>query len=312
MGDIVTGRLVESFGELMDYGFTANMESSLDAVAKGQLEWDQLLDDFYTDFTATLRKAENDEDGMRPNSPTETDIKCTNCGRNMQIRTGSTGVFLGCSGYVLPPKERCKNTMNLVAGDEVVNVDKDEDAESKSLINKHRCSLCNTAMDAYLLDESRKLHICGNNPDCPGFEVEAGAFKIKGYDGPVLECDKCTSEMQLKNGRFGKYFGCTNEECKNTRKLLRNGEAAPPKMDPVPMPELQCLKVDDHYLLRDGASGLFLAASKFPRNREIRAPLVAEIIPHKDEIDPKYSFLFDAPVADDDGVPTAIRYSRKN
>ena len=311
MGDIVTGRLVESFGELMDYGFTANMESSLDAVAKGQLEWDQLLDDFYTDFTATLRKAENDEDGMRPNSPTETDIKCTNCGRNMQIRTGSTGVFLGCSGYVLPPKERCKNTMNLVAGDEVVNVDEDEDAESKSLINKHRCSLCNTAMDAYLLDESRKLHICGNNPDCPGFEVEAGAFKIKGYDGPVLECDKCTSEMQLKNGRFGKYFGCTNEECKNTRKLLRNGEAAPPKMDPVPMPELQCLKVDDHYLLRDGASGLFLAASKFPRNREIRASLVAEIIPHKDEIDPKYSFLFDAPVADDDGVPTAIRYSRK-
>ena len=69
--------------------------------------------------------------------------------------------------------------------------------------------------------------------------------------------------------------------------------------------------MDDHYLLRDGASGLFLAASKFPRNREIRAPLVAEIIPHKDEIDPKYSFLFDAPVADDDGVPTAIRYSRK-
>jgi DNA topoisomerase-1 len=311
MGDIVTSRLVESFSELMDYGFTANMESSLDDVAKGQLEWDKLLDDFYTDFSATLRKAENNEDGMRLNSPTETDIKCTNCGRNMQIRTGSTGVFLGCSGYVLPPKERCKNTMNLVPGDEVISVDEDEEAESKLLINKHRCLLCNTAMDAYLLDESRKLHICGNNPDCPGFEVEAGTFKIKGYDGPVLECDKCASEMQLKNGRFGKYFGCTNEECKNTRKLLRSGEAAPPKMDPVAMPELQCLKVEDHYLLRDGASGLFLAASKFPRNREIRAPLVAEILPHKDEIDPKYSFLIDAPVADDDGIPTAIRYSRK-
>ena len=50
-------------------------------------------------------------------------------------------------------------------------------------------------------------------------------FKIKGYEGPTLECDKCGSEMQLKNGRFGKYFGCMNESCKNTRKLLRNGEA---------------------------------------------------------------------------------------
>jgi DNA topoisomerase-1 len=312
MGDIVTERLVESFTDLMDYSFTANMEDALDDVAKGKREWRELLDSFYKEFSQTLLKAQNDDDGgMRTNMPTETDIECTTCGRPMQVRTGSTGVFLGCSGYALPPKERCKKTMNLVPGDEAVNVDEDEEAEAKLLIQKHHCEICNAAMDSYLLDEKRKLHICGNNPDCSGFEVEAGAFKIKGYEGPVLECDKCTHEMQLKNGRFGKYFGCTNEECKNTRKLLRNGEAAPPKMDPVPMPELKCLKVDDHYILRDGASGLFLAASGFPKNREIRAPLVAEILPHKDEIDPKYSFLFGAPIADDDGLPTVIRYSRK-
>jgi DNA topoisomerase-1 len=201
--------------------------------------------------------------------------------------------------------------MNLVSGDEAVDVDADEDAESKLLRQKRRCKLCNTAMDSYLLDEARKLHICGNNPDCSGFEVELGTYKLKGYEGPLLECDKCGSEMQLKTGRFGKYFGCTSDDCKNTRKLLRSGEAAPPKMDPVPMPELQCVKVDDTYILRDGASGLFLAASGFPRNRETRAPLVVEILPHKDEIDSKYSFLFSAPVADVDGVATTIRYSRK-
>lgn len=312
MGDIVTERLVESFSDLMDYDFTANMEAALDEVAKGKREWKDLLNAFYDEFSSTLLKAENDDDGgMRPNSPTETDIECDKCGRNMQIRTGSTGVFLGCSGYSLPPKERCKNTMNLVAGDEAVNVDEDEEAEAKLLIKKRHCSICNTAMDSYFLDETRKLHICGNNPDCSGFEIEKGTFKIKGYEGPTLECDKCGSEMQLKNGRFGKYFGCTNEACKNTRKLLRNGEAAPPKMDPVPMPDLKCLKVDDHYVLRDGASGLFLAASGFPKNRETRAPLVAEILPYKAEIDPKYTYLFSAPVADDDGVPTVIRYSRK-
>lgn len=312
MGDIVTERLVESFTDLMDYSFTATMEDRLDDVAKGRLQWRELLDSFYDDFSETLLKAQNDDDGgMRFNDPTETDIECGSCGRIMQVRTGTTGVFLGCSGYSLPPKERCKTTMNLVPGDEAVNVDEDDEAEAKLLILKHHCKKCNTAMDSYLLDESRKLHICGNNPDCDGFEVEQGAFKIKGYEGPILECDKCGSEMQLKNGRFGKYFGCTNDDCKNTRKLLRNGEAAPPKMDPVPMPDLKCLKVDDHYILRDGASGLFLAASGFPKNRETRAPLVAEILPYKDQIDPKYTFLFSAPVADDDGVPTVIRYSRK-
>lgn len=311
MGDIVTDRLTESFSELMDYSFTANMEESLDGVAEGTIPWHQLLDNFYKNFSTSLLNAQNDADGMRPNQPTETDISCPSCGRNMQIRTGTTGVFLGCSGYALPPKERCKTTMNLVSGDEAVNADEDDEAESKQLRTKHRCKLCNTAMDGYLLDEGRKLHICGNNPDCPGFEVEKGAFKLKGYEGPVLECDKCGSEMQLKTGRFGKYFGCTSESCKNTRKLLRNGEAAPPKMDPVPMPELQCQKVDDHYILRDGASGLFLAASQFPKNRETRAPLVSELLPHKAEIDPKYKFLFSAPQHDDDGNPTVIRFSRK-
>ncbi len=311
MGDIVTERLTESFSDLMDYSFTANMEESLDDVADGKVGWHKLLDNFYQDFSTTLLNAQNDEGGMRPNQPTETDIVCPTCGRPMQIRTGATGVFLGCSGYGLPPKERCKSTLNLVSGDEAVNADEDDEAESKQLRSKRRCKLCNTAMDSYLVDEQRKLHICGNNPDCSGYEVESGSFKLKGYDGPVLECDKCGAQMQLKTGRFGKYFGCTAEACKNTRKLLKSGEAAPPKMDPVPMPELACEKVEDHYILRDGASGLFLAASQFPKNRETRAPLVSELLPHKQEIDSKYTFLFSAPTEDAEGNPSVVRYSRK-
>jgi DNA topoisomerase-1 len=288
------------------------MEERLDTVAQGQLDWRDLLDSFYADFRQLLETAEEAEPaGMQPNEPTPTDIPCSKCGRPMQIRTASTGVFLGCSGYALPPKERCKNTINLTPGDEAIREDADDEAESRLLRTKHRCKLCNTAMDSYLIDEQRKLHVCGNNPDCPGYEVEKGKFKIKGYDGPTLVCDKCGAEMQLKTGRFGKYFGCTAEDCKNTRKLLRNGEAAPPKMDPVPMPELACEKVEDHYILRDGAAGLFLAASQFPRNRETRAPFVDELLPHTSEIDPKYSFLFSAPVADGDGNRTQVRYSRK-
>ena len=315
MGDIVTSRLDESFKELMDYSFTAGMESTLDKVADGSLSWTDVLDDFYKGFTKQLDKANAEGAGMRLNDPTNTDIACPKCGRDMQIRTGSTGVFLGCSGYGLKPKERCKSTLNLVSGDEVVDVESEEEAEIAevhALINKHRCKKCDTGMDSYLIDEKRKLHICGNNPDCDGYEVEAGEYKIKGYDGPVVECDKCTHDMQLKSGRFGKYMGCTNEECKNTRKLLRNGEVAPPKVDPIDMPHLACEKTEDHFVLRDGAAGIFLAASKFPKHRETRAPLVSELVGVKEQLDEKYRYLADAPVADPAGTPTQVRFSRKN
>ncbi|MCY4357752.1 MAG: type I DNA topoisomerase [Gammaproteobacteria bacterium] len=315
IGDIVSERLLESFSDLMDYDFTARMEDSLDKVASGHIDWKNLLDEFYTDFVSQLEKAEAKDGGMRNNDPTDTDIECTKCSRHMQIRNASTGVFLGCSGYILPPGDQCKNTMNLTPGEEAIRTDTAEEAEVQENIqlrHKRRCPLCGTAMDPYLIDEKRKLHVCGRNPDCEGYEVEVGEFKIRGYDGPVIECDKCGADMQLKSGRFGKYFGCSNSECKNTRKLLRNGEPAPPKMEPVPMPELSCEKVNDHYILRDGAAGLFLAASQFPKHRETRAPLVEEIIPHKDEIDPKYRFLFSAPTEDNAGNKSQIRFSRKS
>ncbi len=313
MGDIVTERLDQSFSNLMRYEFTAQLEEYLDEVANGKKNWKDVLNEFYTQFLAQLDNAEapDSEGGMKPNEPTLTDIACPTCGRPMMIRTGTTGVFLGCSGYSLPPKERCKGTLNLVSGDEAISADDDDEAEVNELRQKDRCPICSTAMDSYLIDEHRKLHVCGNNPQCSGFKVEQGEFKLKGYEGPTLECDKCGAEMQLKSGRFGKYFGCTNDDCKNTRKLLRNGEAAPPKMDPIPMPELACQKVEDTYVLRDGAAGMFLAASQFPKNRETRPPLVAELIPHKAELPEKYHYLCDAPVSDPDGLPAVIRFSRK-
>ena len=308
MGEIVTDRLVENFSDLMNYDFTAGMEDSLDDVAEGRKDWLGLLDEFYGQFQRTLDQAASPE-GMRPNTPTETNISCPTCSRPMMIRTATTGVFLGCSGYQLPSKERCKTTINLTSGDEAIA--EGEEAETLALMEKQRCPVCQTAMNPYLIDEKRKLHVCGNNPDCAGHVIEEGQFKIKGYEGPSIDCDKCGNTMQLKTGRFGKFFGCINTECKNTRKLLKNGQAAPPKMDPIPMPWLKCQKVEDTYVLRDGASGLFLAASGFPKNRETRAPLVSELLKVKDQLDPKYQFILAAPVSDPDGNPAQVRFSRK-
>jgi DNA topoisomerase-1 len=313
MGEIVNDRLMENFDDLIGYDFTANMEQQLDAVAEGKTSWKGVLDNFYGDFEKKLVVAEKppEEGGMRLNQAVPTDIACGKCERPMNVRTASTGVFLGCSGYSLPPKERCTGTMNLTSGDEVIKVEDEEELETEVLRSKRRCELCGTAMDSYLVDETRKLHVCGNTPTCEGIYVEAGTFKIKGYEGPIIECDKCQSNMELKSGRFGKYFGCTNEECKNTRKLLRSGEAAPPKEDPTDLPELECVKSDAHFVLRDGASGIFLAAHNFPKSRETRAPKVEELARFRDRISPKFYYLADAPAKDPAGSLSIVRYSRK-
>jgi DNA topoisomerase I len=318
LGDIVTDRLVENFTELLDYGFTAGLEEDLDEIATAKEEWKVVLDRFYKDFKGKITTAKGK---MRSNQPVATPITCPKCGRPMAIRTGRTGVFLSCTGYSLPKEEKCTGTLNLVPGDEAVAVSDDTDEEGGNVVGeaevlalraKRRCPICKTAMDSYLVDEKRKLHICGNNPDCAGVAVEEGTFKIKGYDGPTIPCDKCGAPMQLRSGRFGKYFGCTAyPDCKNTRKLLRNGQPAPPKAPPIHMPELKCETTDAYFVLRDGAVGIFLAANNYPKSRETRSPQVADLVRHRSELDPKFNFLAEAPVSDPKGNPSLIRFSRK-
>ncbi|RPH92697.1 MAG: DNA topoisomerase I subunit omega, partial [Calditrichaeota bacterium] len=187
----------------------------------------------------------------------------------------------------------------------------DDEGNAVELLAKKRCPLCGTAMDSWLIDQHRRLHVCGNSPDCQGVLIETGEFRLKGYDGPKLECEKCGSAMELKTGRFGKYFGCSNVSCKNTRKLLRNGQPAPAMMAPIPMPELKCAKSDAHFLLREGLVGLFLAAHNFPKSRETRSPLVEDLARHRAELDPRFHYLADAPAADPDGNQSVVKFNRK-
>ena len=312
MGDIVTDRLIHSFPDLMDYAFTAGLEDKLDDVAEGDKEYKTVLDEFYGDFKNKLEHAKQ-PNGMRPNDPTDVpDVHCDLCGRPMQLRTGSTGVFLGCTGYNLPPKERCKGTKNLMPV-EAFNLlaDTDDDtAEVKDLMEKKRCPKCGTAMNGYIVDGGLKLHICGNNPDCDGHVLEEGKFEVPGSDAPTIDCDKCNGQMALKTGRFGPYFAC--QKCDNTRKVLKNGEPAPPRMDPIDLPQLKSNKHDDHFILREGAAGLFLAASKFPKIRETRPPKLAELRGVQSQMEDKFQYLFTAPDTDPDDNPTILRWSRKN
>ncbi len=97
---------------------------------------------------------------------------------------------------MLPPKERCKTTINPVPENEVLNVLEGEDAETNALRANVVARNAVRRWTAISSIRKRKLHVCGNNPTCDGYEIEEGEFRIKGYDGPIVECEnvalKCT------------------------------------------------------------------------------------------------------------------------
>ena len=102
IGMIVSDRLMESFDDIMDYGFTANFETQLDDIANGTKDWITVLNSYYEAFQDDLKNASDPEMGMRGNKATPTNINCPQCGTNkLNIRNASNGVFLGCSGYRL-------------------------------------------------------------------------------------------------------------------------------------------------------------------------------------------------------------------
>ncbi|WMY95194.1 MAG: type I DNA topoisomerase [Arsenophonus sp.] len=316
IGEIVTDRLNENFKELMDCDFTARMENKLDLIARGCIEWKSVLDNFFSSFMQQLKIANKspEEGGMRLNPMVLTSILCPECHRRMGIKNAATGVFLGCSGYQFSLSEYCRYTINLIPEDELsafMITASEEDLETDALRARHRCTKCSTAMDSYFIDNKSKLYICGNNPVCNGYKIIKGDFCIKGYNDKTIICDKCDSEMHLKIGKFGKYMGCTNGNCKNIRKVLRNGEISPPKELPIPLPELICKKTNTYFVLKDGSSGIFLAASNFPKSKETRTPLVEELIRFKKRLPPKFMYLTTAPIIDHEGNKTIIKFNRK-
>ncbi len=316
MGEIVTDRLRYSFTSLMDPKFTAKLEDQLDDIAQGTADWEQSLDDFYGHFEKTLHDAERpaEDGGMPENHPIETKMICPECGKHhMAIQSGKTGVFLSCLGYYdksVPASERCKKTLNLKAVDNK-NKNLTEEQEAELLRKAPRCPICGSVMNAYIIDEHQKIFICGS-PKCDGNELVQGDFSSEIEKTPEIVCDRCGGTMVLKEGRFGKYMACTNKDCGNTRKILKSGLVAPPKEDPVDLPELKCKAEGAHFVLRDGAAGIFLAAHNFPKVRETRAPLVSELKRFRDRLPPKFYYLADGPEEDAEGNPTEVRFSRKS
>ncbi len=312
IGEVVTDRLMECFPNLMDYGFTSELEEELDQIALGKLDWIQVLDSFHQEFSELLGEARTSENGMRRAAAAQTPVACPTCTRPMKLRIGKSGMFLGCSGFDLPEAERCRNTLSLEPFETkpAPNTDPGQTREQVST-QRRQCDVCASPMDAMLIDDGRKLHLCTRRPECQGAALEEGSFMHEPASGAGFECDRCGSALIAKKGRFGRFFACSNSNCGNTRKMLANGEPAPARMTPVALPSVRCAKVDDHFVLREGAKGLFLAASKYPKYRETRSPLVSEIAEVGEALPEKFQHLAKAPQQDPDGNATDVRFSTK-
>lgn len=311
IGIILITQLKKCFTDLIDYNFTARMEKKLDQISDNKICWKNVLNIFFKNFLNQFEKAKKPqkEGGMANNITVLTEINCANCNKKMAIKTAITGVFLSCSGYNLKSKERCKYTINLIPSNDYHGIKGNNIHEQEF---KRNCEKCNTIMDSYLISENLKIYICSNSPLCHIHYIEQGHFNSFINSSKKLYCDKCKSNMLLKIGKFGKFFMCTNQDCKNTRKILANGEISEPKLEPIPFPDILCNKSNAWYVLREGISGIFFAAHNFPKSRETRSPFVEELSMFKHLLPNKLHYLADAPKIDGEGNKTIICFDKLN
>ena len=195
LGEVVTGLMKDKFHDIVDYDFTAQMEERLDKVEEGQANWKTLLADFYKDFDAELKRAEQDLDGERIKVPDEVSEEiCPQCGKNLVIKSGRFGRFLACPGW-----PDCDFTMPLVVempgkcpacGGRLMK----RTGKSKKTGKQYTYYCCEHASSR---DESKKC-------------------EFMTWDVPVKDnCPVCGQTMFKKAGRGAKKPFCINEKCSN-------------------------------------------------------------------------------------------------
>ena len=205
LGCAVTDLLVKHFPEVMDVQFTAGMETKLDEVEEGGLDWVRVMSEFWGPFSATLEEAKDKMESVKKR-PVETEEKCPNCGRPLVIRESRFGRFLGCSGY---PK--CKTVVNKELGQPCpVPGCGGEMIEETPGSGKYRCS----------------------NPECTFVSRGNGNGHEENAPAPEATdqtCPKCGKPMVKRTGKFGEFLGCSGyPKCRTIINLQQKEEAGIP------------------------------------------------------------------------------------
>jgi DNA topoisomerase-1 len=186
VGRIVNRFLTQYFTQYVDYDFTAKLEDELDAVARGEKEWVPLLEDFWQPFKKLVDNTE--ENVQRKDILQEKmDEKCPKCGKDLSIRFGKRGRFIGCNGY-----PDCDYTRNL--GD-----DKDAPTEPE-IVPDRVCPSCQSPLQ---IRNGRygKFIGCTGYPNCKHMEP---LEKPADTGVPCPECNK--GNLLKRKSRFGKIF----------------------------------------------------------------------------------------------------------
>lgn len=179
LGKLVNELISENFSELININFTANMESKLDKIEDDNIEWNNILKEFYPHFLDTLKTATENIHNMKDFFNEETDFVCEKCGRKMIKRLGRYGYFIACSGF-----PECKNAKGISFG---------------------VCPKCKGDITLKRSKRGREFYGCSNYPKCDFVSWD------KPIQNPCPKCNGLMVERQIKNK--GLFKVCIKEDC---------------------------------------------------------------------------------------------------
>jgi len=188
LGEIINEIMENNFADIVNVGFTANMEESLDKVETGEVEWKDILRTFYPDFDAHIQEAEENI-GTIEWQDEVTDTLCNQCGRNMVVKMGRYGRFLACPGF-----PDCRNTLPLYENAGV------------------SCPICGAEIQLRKTKKGRQYYCCEKNPDCEFMSWERPSEK---------KCPRCDKYMTVK-GRKTKHAVCSDTTCGYREEYVEN------------------------------------------------------------------------------------------
>lgn len=176
IGEVVNNIMKQSFPSIVDVNFTANMESLLDGVEEGKVNWKTIIENFYPDIEEAVEKAQKELEEVKIEDEV-TDVICEQCGRNMVIKYGPHGRFLACPGF-----PECRNTKPYL---EKIGV---------------ACPICGKDVVLRKTKKGRKYYGCEDNPNCEFMSWQKPSDQ---------KCPRCGSYMVEK----GNKLCCSNEQC---------------------------------------------------------------------------------------------------
>lgn len=179
LGFVVTELMEKYFPEIVDAGFTAEMEDKLDKVEIENVDWKDIISDFYGTLEEELEVADRDMEKIKIEDEV-TDEICEFCGKPMVVKHGRFGEFLACSGY-----PDCKNTKTRVQKIDV------------------KCPQCGKDIVARKSKTGKLFFGCSGYPACTQMY----------WNKPVeRECPECGALLMEKKTKSTKYV-CSNTEC---------------------------------------------------------------------------------------------------